>query len=280
MTEVNSLPTGREAGIVEWAGPPQFRIELLGGFRFTVASAPIELQKPAKRLLATLAIHRKPLQRSFVAGLLWPDVLDERASGNLRSTIYRLGEVRAVVEGRTLLSLHRDAQVDVVAVTRAASQVIAAPTSMPATDALDALAASGELLPDWYDDWLVVERERFNQLRLLALDCLVRHLLPSGRVAEATVAALAAAAIDPCRESTQRLLIECHIAQGNRDAALRQFRSYASALRRLGLEPSSTITAIVAALTASVVDAQDRRRTGHGPVTNRARSGDEPGTVL
>jgi len=256
MSRGDSLPTICEVGSTEWTDPPPFRIELLGGFRFTAASAPIELQKPAKRLLATLAIHQKPLQRSFVAGLLWPDVPDERAFGNLRSTIFRLGEVRAVVEGRTLLSLHRDAQVDVAAVTLAARQVIAAQTSMPPTDALsaldtlDTLAASGELLPDWYDDWLVVERERFNQVRLLALDCLVRHLLPSGRVAEATVAALAATAIDPCRESTQQLLIECHIAQGNRDAALRQFRSYASVLKRLGLEPSSTISAIVAALTA------------------------------
>jgi DNA-binding SARP family transcriptional activator len=250
MSEVGSPPTICEAGSTEWTDPPQFRIELLGGFRFTAASAPIELQMPAKRLLATLAIHQKPLQRSFVAGLLWPDVPDERACGNLRSTIFRLGEVRAVVEGRALLSLHRGAQVDVAAVTHAARQVIAAQTSMPPTDALDTLAASGELLPDWYDDWLVVERERFNQVRLLALDCLVRHLLPSGRVAEATVAALAAMAIDPCRESTQQLLIECHIAQGNRDAALRQFRSYASVLKRLGLEPPSTISAIVAALTA------------------------------
>lgn len=250
MSEVDNLPAVREAGSTGWTGPPQFRIELLGGFRFTVASAPIELQMPAKRLLATLAIHQKPLQRSFVAGLLWPDVPDGRASGNLRSTVFRLGEVRAVVEGRTLLSLHPDVQVDVAAVTRAARQVIAARDSMPPTDALDALAASGELLPDWYDDWLVVERERFNEVRLLALDCLVRQLLPGGRVAEATVAALAAAGIDPCRESTQQLLIECHIAQGNRDAALRQFRSYASVLKRLGLEPPSTISALVAALTA------------------------------
>jgi DNA-binding SARP family transcriptional activator len=228
-----------------------FRIELLGGFQFSMGSARLELQMPARRLLAALALHEKPLQRSYVAGMLWPNVSEDRAAGNVRSTIFRLGPARDVVDGRALLALHRDAWVDVEEVLQTARQVIAEEPTLP-VDVLDTLASPGELLPDWYDDWLVFERERFNEVRLLALDALGRRLLRRRRIAEATVAALAAATTDPFRESSQQLLIDCHIAQGNRGAALRQFRTYASMLKdELGLEPPSTITAVVAALAAT-----------------------------
>ena len=33
---------------------------------------------------------------------------------------------------------------------------------------LDRLALEVDLLPDWYDDWIVPRRERFRQLRLRA----------------------------------------------------------------------------------------------------------------
>ena len=39
----------------------------------------------------------------------------------------------------------------------------------------------GELLPDWYDDWVLLERERFRQLRLHALDALCDDLTRAGR---------------------------------------------------------------------------------------------------
>jgi len=40
----------------------------------------------------------------------------------------------------------------------------------------------GDLLPDWYDDWVLIERERFRQLRLRALEALCERLPRAGRV--------------------------------------------------------------------------------------------------
>ena len=37
-------------------------------------------------------------------------------------------------------------------------------------------AVFGELLPDWYDDWLVVERERLRELRVRALERVCERL--------------------------------------------------------------------------------------------------------
>jgi DNA-binding SARP family transcriptional activator len=55
--------------------------------------------------------------------------------------------------------------------------------------------------PDWYDDWLQMERERFRQLRLHALETLAERFVALGRHAQAIDAALAAVQVDPLRET-------------------------------------------------------------------------------
>jgi DNA-binding SARP family transcriptional activator len=229
---------------------PTPRLELLGGFQLTVARAPVSLPLPAQRLMAVLALHGKPLQRSYVAGLLWPDVSEDRARGNLRSTLWRLGGAHDLVDGRDHVSIHRRVEVDIARTSAIARQVIGEQADL-GPEILEALVTGAELLPDWYDDWLVFEREQFNQLRLLALDCLGRQLLRRHRVPEASLAALTAVRIEPLRESAQHLLIDCLIRQGNRAAAVRQYQSYADMLRRdMGLVPSPAISDLVASLVA------------------------------
>ena len=43
------------------------------------------------------------------------------------------------------------------------------------------LMFAGELLPDWCDDWLVVDREQCHQMRLHALELLSDSLAAAGR---------------------------------------------------------------------------------------------------
>ena len=47
---------------------------------------------------------------------------------------------------------------------------------------VDRLALDRDLLPDWYDDWIVPRRERFRQLRLRVLDALCVRLTDEGRL--------------------------------------------------------------------------------------------------
>jgi DNA-binding SARP family transcriptional activator len=113
-----------------------------------------------------------------------------------------------------------------------------------------ALLARGEILPDWYDDWLVIERERFRQLRVHALERLCDRLTAAGRFAEAVDAGLAAVESEPLRESAHRALIRTHLAEGNACEALRQYRAFRELLRReLGLRPSELMEALVRRLT-------------------------------
>ena len=68
----------------------EVRVGLLDGFAVTRAHEPLSLPMGAQRLVAFLAVHRRPTLRAFVAGTLWPETSEERALANLRSTLWRV----------------------------------------------------------------------------------------------------------------------------------------------------------------------------------------------
>lgn len=97
----------------------------------------------------------------------------------------------------------------------------------------------GELLPGWYEDWVLFERERLQQLRLAALESLAGAEIDHGNHAVALAAALEAIAIEPLRESAHAMAIRAHLLAGNRSAALREYQSYRRRLRQLlAIDPS------------------------------------------
>jgi DNA-binding SARP family transcriptional activator len=99
---------------------------------------------------------------------------------------------------------------------------------------------------------VVVERERFRQLRLHGLESLCGRLTKSRIFAAAVEAGLAAVAAERLRESGQRVLIEAHLAEGNTVEALRQYRRFRALLRaELGLEPSPDLALLVSAARGS-----------------------------
>jgi DNA-binding SARP family transcriptional activator len=101
---------------------------------------------------------------------------------------------------------------------------------------------AGELLPDWYDEWVLFERERLRELRLHALEALATRLSAAHRWGAAMDAALAAVAADPLRESAHRAVIETHLAEGNCCEAIRHYVLFRNLLRRrIGIEPSVEI---------------------------------------
>src|ERR671933_2693160 len=73
-------------------------LELFGSFRAAVGDAPLTgfRSDKARALLAYLAVEGdRPHARSSLATLLWPNVLDDAALGNLRKTLHRLQETLA-----------------------------------------------------------------------------------------------------------------------------------------------------------------------------------------
>lgn len=228
------------------------RLRLLDGFELQVDGRPVQAPAAAQHLVAFLALHPRPLTRAYVAGSLWLDKSDDRASSNLRSALWRthgFGE-RLIRASRTHLQLAADMYVDVAEVDAVARRMLVdrpdPPAGRPATLA-DSRLFRGELLPDWYDEWVVIERERLRQVCLHALEQLSTAWLRRGRIALAVDAGVAAVAAEPLRESAHQVLIDAHLAAGNAAEAIRQYGHYRRLLREaLQLEPSAGLTRRVA----------------------------------
>jgi len=227
-------------------------LALLDAFELRLAGEPVLLPPSAQRLLALLALHERPLLRPRVAGTLWLDMPEERASANLRSSLWRLNRPGPkLVEATSLqLRLAPEMRVDVRETAALAHRLLAAPDGPNGNEDLDPGRLTGELLPDWYDDWVLIERERLRQLSLHALEALGERLLAAARLGEALEAALAAIVMEPLRESAHRLLIRIHLTEGNAAEAMRQYDLCRRLFReQLGLEPSPQLAQLVASLT-------------------------------
>lgn len=225
---------------------PAARLSLLGGFGLELRGEPVELPPGAQRLISFLALHPRELLRAFVAGSLWGEAGESQAGSSLRTALWRLGERAPVVEtSATHVALAPWVETD-VAQTLAVTQRLAATDEDPEPSDIRHLAAGGELLPGWYDDWLIVERERVRQRRLHTLEAACRRLACAGRFAEAVDAGLAAVAAEPLRESSHAAVIEVHLAQGNLIEASRQYEQLRDLLRdQLGARPSARVRELV-----------------------------------
>jgi len=238
-------------------------LHLFGGPFVSCGRRRLEVPEGSKRLLVFVALHRGRIERRYAAGALWPIGDDIRAAGNLRSALWRLNGagVRVLSADKHGLAMRSDVLVDVHIVSSWAARLIGGSAShddlaiMPwGVDALD-------LLPGWYDDWALIERERIRQRLLHALEALSRELVQLRRCAEAVEAAMIAVSADPLRESAQRALIEAHLAEGNWVEGRRSFEAYCDVLvRELGTEPGAELAAMVARATQRQLPATGSRR--------------------
>lgn len=278
----------------------RYSVALLGGFGLSGDGISIPLTAREQRVTAVLALHGAQ-QRALVAGLLWPETDEHRARQNLRAAVATLSRQAPGLLVVTSAELALDAGVDVRNFVAAAQHVLRAaapdgatarrsragdPPATPAGPLVPAdpalpppladdparLAAlgtalvgdgplAGDLLPGWYDDWVLVEAERLRHLRLHALEALAALLSRCERYGLALEVALAAVALDPLRESAHRAVIEVHASEGNVATALAQHERFRRRLAtELHIAPSPQMDALVARL---------RRGNGTEPTPGR-----------
>lgn len=235
-------------GTAHHGSAPPARLTLLGGFGLYVGEAAVPLAPSPQRLVALLALHDSALHRGYVAGLLWGESTEAHAQGSLRSALWKLQMAMPGVvwiTGDTLV-LCPDVDVDV---RRAAGLARALVTGRFEEETVVALLQprfGGELLPGWYDEWVVVERERHRQLSLHALESVCEHLTSTRRYGAAVLAGLAAVDAEPLRESAHRALMKVHLAEGNLGEAMNRYRQYEKiAARDLGVEPSPLMRSLL-----------------------------------
>jgi DNA-binding SARP family transcriptional activator len=237
----------REVDAPSRAQSRRITLSVLNAFELWCDGEPIGLPMSAQRLLVFVALHGRPLLRVYVAGNLWIDASDERAGASLRSTLWRLRQPghRLIDATSTHLQLAPEIGVDLRQAYGLANRLIDGTATTDDLDKAEALLC-GELLPDWYEDWLVFERERFRQLGLHALEALADQLTAAGRLGRALETALTVVRSEPLRESAHRSLIRVHLAEGNRVEALRQYELCRQLLwDQLGVEPTPQLEALV-----------------------------------
>ncbi len=248
------LPTDRNGSVSHLSTvgycESHLSIRLLGSFELTNDGMPIETPVSVQKLLALLAIEHRPIARQQASGVLWPEKTESRAGANLRSTLWRLKQLvgDGVVDcaaGRLCLST--DVAVDIHQIRPTTAGPPTGPFVSSATAALTAsLPIKVELLSDWYDEWVVVERERVRQQTLRALETAVAELCRIDRFAEAIEVGAAAVKLAPLRESAHRAVMLVHLTEGNYAEAVRQYEICATALSEaFGIAPSDRLTALL-----------------------------------
>jgi DNA-binding SARP family transcriptional activator len=230
------------------------RVVLLDGFALHLGDRGAESQvgplpHGVQRLVAHLCLAGRPA-RTAVAAHLWPDAPDDRAQGSLRSALWRLQRVvpgLVDVSGGTL-SLSPRVRVDVHELSDWASRVLDPGVAVEEVAVLDA-GLRGDLLPGWYDDWVLLERERLRQLRMYAFERVADTLAVAGRHAEALQAAYEAIRAEPLRESAHRTLVRLHLVEGNVAEAIRAYETYRRMLDdELGVGPTDQMARLVEGL--------------------------------
>lgn len=222
------------------------RITLLGQFGMTIDGSPVDLPFTTKRVVAAVALGGNH-GRSRLAGQLWPDSSEERARASLRSAIWQVRQSAPdLLSGATgSVQLTNDVYVDALHLAKAAHRAMGGAPIDP-TDRVLRRLCERELLPDWNDEWLDSERDRYQTMRLHVLEALASSSAERRLFGLAIDSALAALRVDPLRETAHRALIRAHLAEGNVGAGLRAYRECVDVLEKeFGIAPSPETTDLI-----------------------------------
>src|ERR1051326_7229196 len=183
------------------------QIRLLGQFDVRLNGKRVLIPSQAgQSLLAYLVLTAgAPQRRKVWVGILWPDFSEENARKNLRHELWRIRKAISTQEatpteyfliGEFTLTFNRETDywLDVMQIER---------TEFDLQGLISNLSHyQGELLPDFYEDGVVLERERirsvFDSRMEQLIDCAVHHrgtLAISGQHPHAFKSADAASAI-------------------------------------------------------------------------------------
>ncbi len=230
-------------------------VKLLGLFDARRDGAPLAIpSRAAQSLLAYLILSAgTPHRRERLAGLLWPNTLEESARHNLRHELWRIRkaieigppgdqEEAYLLADEFSIAFNANAEywLDVSILERTRTE------GASANDLMTMLALyRGDLLPGFYDEWVILERERlhaiFEQKMAHLLECLVeekrwKEILEWG---ERWIA------LGRTPEPAYRALMIAHSEMGDKSKVASAYQRCIESLRKdLGVEPSEQTHAL------------------------------------
>jgi predicted ATPase/DNA-binding SARP family transcriptional activator len=224
-------------------------IRLLGTFEIKEGKKTVGItSRPAQSLFAYLVLsagtsHR----REKLAGMLWPDSLEETARSNLRHALWRIRKVIPAKPGVEYLLT------DDLSITFNASseywldvdQVEKLGEGASIDHLMTVLAEyQGELLPGFYEDWVILAREHIasvfehHMARLLSLLQEQQRWLDTLHWAERWIE------LGQKPETAYRALMSAHAAKGDMSKVAAAYERCAKTLKEFGIEPSDQTQAL------------------------------------
>ncbi len=236
------------------------RLALLGGLHITRGEVALAgfVSRKAQAQLAYLAVTGRDHYRDALAGLLWGDLPEQRAAGNLRVVLANLHDLLPehleITRYQVAFNQSSACWLDVAEFERACSQGQTEASSQ-APYAQFEYAVSlyrGDFLEGFYvhdapafEEWALAEREQLRQQMRGALHRLVQSHTARGEYTLAIQYATRLLALDPWREEVHRELMRLLALSGQRSAALAQYKACRRLLAaELGLEPLEETTAL------------------------------------
>ena len=225
------------------------QIRLLGQFDLRVDGKRIVISsRPGQSLFAYLALtagtsHR----REKLAGQFWPETTDENARKNLRQELWRIRKaistqsalVDVLLADEFTVTFNRDADywMDVAQLDK------------PGQD-LESLSANlsvyqGELLPGFYEDWIILERERIQRTFESKMEQLVEQLVTVERWTAVQEQSERWLALGDTPEPAYRALMLAFNARGDMAKVSSTYQRCVNELRnQFGVEPSAETRAL------------------------------------
>lgn len=229
------------------------RIDMLGRFQITYRGRTVTTINTARlqSLLAYLVLNGRAGQsREHLSFLFWPDSSESQARTNLRQLLHHLRS--GLPDCDTYLEIgtrslrwrtDTDFSSDVAEFDHAVS-VCAEETGSNNPDAfrerLESAARlyGGDLLPGFYEEWVLAERQMLRQRYLGLLARLIAHLEKGRQYRAAISCGERLLSCDPLSEASYQMLIRLHVLNGDRAGALRAYHKCVDVLRsELNAEP-------------------------------------------
>src|SRR5262245_8851517 len=194
-----------------WTWMAALDIRLFGPLRVLLDGAPMPRlrTRSVEWLLALLVLrHGRAVDRSWLAGTLWPESDSRQALHNLRDALFHLRKPLGS-EGERIQSPARDTLT--LDLEGAEADVLRFDAGLKAGDEGSLLRAvalyAGPLLEGCYEEWVASERQSREEACLAALETLADRAKERGDPAKAVRYLRRAQALDPLRDSVARRLI-------------------------------------------------------------------------
>ncbi|HKY53132.1 MAG TPA: tetratricopeptide repeat protein, partial [Anaerolineales bacterium] len=196
--------------------------------------------RPAQSLFAYLILHAGVAhRREKLAGMLWPDSLEETARGNLRHALWQIRKSLPSSAGYLLaddLSIAFNASAEYWLDAAGLEKL----SETASADELIAVFAEyqGELLPGFYDEWVVLEREHLYSIFEHHMARLMSLLQNEHRWLDVLEWGEQWIKLGQKPEPAYRALMSAHAAKGDMSKVVATYERCVKSLREYGIAPS------------------------------------------